>query len=139
MRLWHKDLIKVLPRQQLLSQWSECCTIARNIWMNATPNHILVNKVQDYPITHLQFYANMIAEEMKRRGYKCDFKRFTKWFDVPFDSVTYENLFCNWHNMRYLIQCYHNLEEKYDCGGITQEEWDKIDDLFWWEVERKYK
>jgi uncharacterized protein (TIGR02328 family) len=31
MRLWHKDLISVLPRQQLLGQWRECCLIARNI------------------------------------------------------------------------------------------------------------
>lgn len=126
MRLWHKDLVKVLPRQQLLSQWRECCAIARNIAVNGTPNHILVNKVHDYPLTHLQFYANMVAEEMKRRGYKCDFERFTKWIDVPFDSVTYDNLFCDWHNMRYLTQCYYNLQEKYDCGGITEEEWKTI-------------
>lgn len=25
MRLWHKDLIPVLPRKQLLGQWLECC------------------------------------------------------------------------------------------------------------------
>lgn len=25
MRLWHKDLIPYLPRQQLLGQWRECC------------------------------------------------------------------------------------------------------------------
>lgn len=29
MRLWHKDLIEVLPRQQLLGQWRECCAIAK--------------------------------------------------------------------------------------------------------------
>lgn len=28
MRLWHKDLIHYLPRQQLIAQWRECCAIA---------------------------------------------------------------------------------------------------------------
>ena len=56
MRLWHKDLIPVLPRQQLLSQWRECCCIARNIVENGTPNHILVNKILDYPINR-DFYS----------------------------------------------------------------------------------
>ena len=48
MRLWHKDLIAFLPRKQLLGQWRECCAIARNIAVNGTPNHVLVNKVLDY-------------------------------------------------------------------------------------------
>ena len=36
------------------------------------------------------------------------------------------NLFSKWHNDRYFWQCYYNLQEKYDCGGITEEEWQKI-------------
>ena len=39
MRLWHKDLIDVLPRQQLISQWREICCIAKNIAEKGTPNH----------------------------------------------------------------------------------------------------
>ena len=31
MRLWHKDLIPLLPRQQLVGQWRECCLIAKQI------------------------------------------------------------------------------------------------------------
>ena len=38
----------------------------------------------------------------------------------------YEPLFGKWHTDHYLIQCLYNLEEKYDRGGITQEEWDRI-------------
>lgn len=30
------------------------------------------------------------------------------------------------HNIRYLRQCYYNLQEKYDRGIITEEEWSKI-------------
>lgn len=28
MRIWHKDLIPVLPREQLVAQWKECSAIA---------------------------------------------------------------------------------------------------------------
>lgn len=69
MRLWHKDLIDVLPRQQLLSQWRECCCIAKNIADNGTPNHILVNKILEY--SHCDFinYCCKIIKEMNNRKY----------------------------------------------------------------------
>lgn len=41
-----------------------------------------------------------------------------------------KDLFPSWHNNRYLIQCYHNLEEKYDCGGITEESFKKISEVY---------
>lgn len=43
MRLWHKELIPYLPRQQLIAQWRECCAIASNLASKGTPNHLLVN------------------------------------------------------------------------------------------------
>lgn len=129
MRLWHKDLIPVLPRQQLLSQWRECCCIARNISVNGTPNHLLVNKILNYPLTHFHFYANLICEEMERRGYKCDYSRFDKWLHVNENHCTTKDLFAGWHNERYLKQCVYNLQEKYDCGGLTSDEYYKIHNL----------
>lgn len=38
------------------------------------------------------------------------------------------------HNDRYLKQCYYNLQEKYDRGIITQEEWEKIENFIGKEV-----
>lgn len=125
MRLWHKDLIPVLPRQQLLSQWRECCCIAKSISEKGTPNHILVNRILDYPISHFLIYSSKIANEMLQRGYKCDEERFTKWLHIGFVGLTL-NLFPNWHNDIYLRQCLYNLEEKYICGGIPDEEWQRI-------------
>ena len=81
MRLWHKDLISVLPDKQLLGQWRECCCIARNIAVNGSPNHLLVNKIMEYPISHLWKYGYLIMCEMEERGYDCDFDKFEKWFD----------------------------------------------------------
>ena len=133
MRLWHKDLIPVLPRQQLLSQWRECCCIARNIAINGTPNHILVNKVLEYSPSHLWKYGYLVMSEMEKRNYSCDFGKFEKWFDKPYALMLprYSELFEGWHNDRYLTQCYYNLQEKYDRGGIPEEEW--------LEVEEKYR
>lgn len=38
-----------------------------------------------------------------------------------------DKLYSSWHNDRYLVQCYYNLQEKYDCGGIPREDWEKIE------------
>lgn len=128
MRLWHKDLIPVLPRQQLLGQWRECCCIARNIAVNGTPNHLLVNKIMDYPIEHFFWYSDEVMVEMYRRGYKVDGSKFLKWIPAEIDLpvIFHNNLFPAWHNKRYLLQCLSNLQEKYDCGGIPEDEYDKI-------------
>lgn len=129
MRLWHKDLIPVLPHQQLLAQWRECCCIACNIAVNGTPNHILVNKILDYPSEHFYGYAAQVYAEMKCRGYQCDWDKFKRWTNKWPDVTPIHNegrIFEDWHNDRYLNQCFYNLQEKYDCGGIPEDEWQKI-------------
>lgn len=123
MRLWHIDLIEVLPRQQLIAQWRECCCIARNIAENGTPNHLLVNKILNYDISDFYSYSILVSNEMKNRGYLVNRNRFEKY--IKCDRFTLRP-FEGWHNKRYLLQCYYNLQEKYDCAGITKQEWDKI-------------
>lgn len=126
MRLWHKDLIDVLPRQQLLGQWRECCCIAKNIAMYGTPNHVLVNRILDYPLDDFVTYTVWVQGEMERRGYICDSGAFFKWINQRAGLRDFGEVFYDWHNEKYLQQCYFNLEEKYDCGGITDEEWGYI-------------
>lgn len=127
MRLWHKALIPVLPRQQLLAQWRECCCIARNIYVDNTPNHILVNKIMNYPLNYFVRYSQLVYKELIARGYKADWNKFSKWL-LGYTSVLGldEDIFKGWHDDRYLIQCFFNLQEKYDCGGLTEAEWNKI-------------
>ena len=138
MRLWHYRLLPVLPRQQLISQWRECCCIAKLIAYNKTPNHLLVNKITDYPAWEFMHYCYLIQSEIRRRGYSIT---NASWITLDENLMLAEDqgyfaedgkydpddLFQGWHNDRYLIQCYYNLEEKYDCGGITDDEWIKID------------
>lgn len=131
MRLWHKDLIPVLPRQQLLGQWRECCLIAKNIQTKGTPNHLLVNRVMDYPLDHLYTYGMMVYGEMKARGYKPNLTNFKKWISGRYQTPVYRSqLFKKWHTDEYLRQCLYNLEEKYDCDDISRKEWLKIVEWF---------
>lgn len=131
MRLWSWQLLPYLPRKQLCSQWRECCCIARNIAVNGTPNHILVNKIMNYPLTHFIKYSQMVVDEMERREYYCNVDKLIHWMACNVDDLPDEDeLFHDWHNYRYAVQCYFNLQEKYDCGGLTEEEWDTFTDGF---------
>lgn len=135
MRLWHKDLIKVLSRQQLLGQWRECCAIAKSVAEKGTPNHILVNKIMDYPIDHFYRYCVGVKEELTRRGYECNWEKCKQYFpESQYKYIRMENVFPGWHDLRYLTQCFYNLQEKYDCGGISSEEWEQV---FYFAVDRE--
>lgn len=136
MRLWHKDLITALPREQLVAQWRELSAIAGNLNTKGTPNHILVNKVCDYPRDHFISYAFWVRQEMTRRGYRTmdsvwDKILSTREVDYGEQQILpLKDLFPGWHNNRYLTQCYHNLEEKYDCGGVTKESFKKNSEVY---------
>lgn len=136
MRIWHKDLITALPREQLVAQWRELSAIAGNLNTKGTPNHILVNKVCDYPRNHFISYAFWVRQEMTRRGYRTMDSVWDKILQTretdygEAEILPIEELFPGWHNDRYLEQCYFNLEEKYDCGGVTQEWFEKIQAIY---------
>lgn len=132
MRIWHKNLLPILPRMQLVGQWRECSLIARGIAMNGSPNHILVNKVIDYPLEHFATYCYLVGWYLSKNGYIPSVyteEKISEWLGlsiVPY--VDTDILFDGWHNDRYLYQCISNLEEKYDCGGISVKEWKPIED-----------
>ena len=129
MRIWHKDLISALPREQLVAQWRECSAIAGAILKNGTPNHVLVNKVLAYDFSHFIRYSELIREEMTKRGYRTMDSVMDKIKSLPHDTMSdwsFPFIFEGWHNDRYFLQCYYNLQEKYDCGGISPEDWEKI-------------
>lgn len=128
MRLWHKDLIKVLPREQLVAAWRELSAIAGSIQKKGTPNHLLVNFVMDYNFDHLISYAYYVREEMTRRGYRTMNNVWEKIVSLKPDYiiVPLNELYKNKMNQEYYVICYYNLEEKYLCGGIKEEDWKKI-------------
>lgn len=142
MRLWHKDLIDVLPQKQLVAQWRECCSIISNIARKGTPNHILVNYVLDFSADEYKEYTKLVINEMKRRGYKISDTSFTNFITNFNEAKKYFNnerknkggLYHNIHNKRYFWQCYMNIQEKYDRGMFSNEEFEKV-----WEKGKYYK
>lgn len=134
MRLWHIDLIRVLPKAQLVAQWRECSAIAGNIQTKGSPNHILVNKIMNYPIVQFVGYSLFVRAEMTRRGYKTMQSVEDKICGLLPHGVSkpditnfeQEDIFSGWHNARYFQQCFYNLQEKYDCGGISEKEWLRV-------------
>ena len=145
MRMWHVDLISYLPRLQLISQWREVCLIANEWAIYGTPNHILVNEVTKYPLSHFVSYCNMVLSEMKSRGYrimpntlnrlngniiKINDGRFAGGLIVSDTGIIRDYIYEDWHNSRYLLQCYFNLEEKHDRGGISEAEWALLEEFY---------
>ena len=129
MRLWHKDLIPVLPREQLVAQWRELSATAGNIKTKGTPNHILVNKVMKYPMNHFITYAAAVRAEMIRRGYRTMnsvWDKITSVADGDYNILPLDEIYHGWMTETYLTICYYNLLEKYMCGGIAQEDFNKI-------------
>ena len=133
MRLWHKDLIEMLPREQLVAQWRELSAIAGNIKTKGTPNHILVNKVIDYPFDHFISYAYYVRSEMTYRGYRTMdsvWNKITSIANNNYNILPKEELYRGWMNNEYLTICYYNLEEKFLCGGIKNEDFVKIEKIW---------
>ena len=135
MRLWHKDLIRILPKQQLVSQWRECIAIAKLIGQYGSTRHGLVEKVMDYPISHFYYYTDLVVLTLFDRGYKVSPIALKKFEDLMgqiaykhYDDIVDErDLFNKWHDARYFTQCYFNLQEKADCGLISEYEWRRIE------------
>lgn len=135
MRLWHTSLIKVLPREQLIAQWRELSAIAGSIQKKGTPNHILVNFIMNYDFDHFISYAYYVREEMTQRGYKTMNSVWEKiiLLKLNYNILSLEVIYPEKMDTLYLNICYYNLYEKYLCGGIKQEDWDKI----YWEMWHK--
>ena len=133
MRMWHKNLIPVLPREQLVAQWRELSAIAGNIKTKGTPNHILVNKVMSYPMNHLITYAAAVRAEMTRRGYRAMdsvWQKICSICDTEYNILPLNEIYNEWMNDTYMTICYYNLKEKWLCDGIKDENWNKIEEVY---------
>ena len=128
MRLWHYRLIPVLPKEMLVSQWRELIAIKRQ-WEKGTLKHRLVSYVMDYEKSYFMNYVDEVVKEMQNRNIKYQKKYYDELLEFADNRFSaYFNY--SEHNDRYLKQCYYNLQEKADRGIITNEEWQKIEDLF---------
>lgn len=132
MRLWHYKLIPVLPKAMLVSQWRECIAIKRQ-WEKGTLKHRLVSYVKNYDRKYFSQYVGILCNEIVHRKINFNFDPYVEirvfcighyWDFNIYDGFNYPE-----HNDRYLQQCYYNLQEKYDRGIISEEEWKNIEVL----------
>lgn len=132
MRLWHPSLIEILPREQLVAQWRELSAIAGAIQKKGTPNHLLVNFVMDYDFDHFISYAYYIREEMTKRGYHTMNNVWEKIISLKPDYtiLPLKKVYARKMDHNYFYICWYNLYEKYLCGGIKDEDWMKIRNIF---------
>ena len=82
----------------------------------------------DYDYDHFISYAKYVREEMTSRGYRTMNSVWDKIVSLKPDYtlLPLEEVYQDKMNDIYLLICYHNLLEKALCGGIKQEDWNKI-------------
>ena len=114
MRLWHQNLIKKLPRQQLLGQHRECCALRGAGWGK---NHSVVNYVFKHRPEHLVAYHFIVMNEMVNRGYQPD----PIWKDVNWRGKTLGKQE-NWCDENYTAELVCAAED----GGILYPEHNNV-------------
>ena len=132
MRLWSWQLIPYLSDMQFRGQLREVTAIMRDWRDKGATNHLLINRVMEYPKADLyRYFCEYEAEYFNRYGktldrYSSEFGKFANW------SVDTKNntIFEGWHNKEYLRICMSNLAEKHFYGigksRITDEEWQRL-------------
>lgn len=131
MRLWHINLLPYLPDAQFKGQLRELVAIKRDWETKGQTNHLLINKVMEYPKSDLWLYFIKYDREYKRRYDKIikneTYLEFANFIDESWDLRC---PFPNWHNKEYLRACMANLYEKHFFGvgksRITDAEWETL-------------
>lgn len=140
MRLWHKDLISVLPNSQLKGQWNEINAIIGAINKHNSPRHGLVNYIMEYSVEDFKKYCTLILSEIIKRNDNGSIKynptssvdKVNLFFEYPkwIGEYTTEKLYEYHHDLKYLEICYWNLYEKYIRDLITDEEFELLESKY---------
>ena len=130
MRIWHYALLPYLPDMQFRGQLRELVVIMRDWRDKGQTNHLLINKVMEYPKQDLGGYYLIYREEYQRR-YRKDVMPSTNLDFIDFcEGYSNRPPFNGWHNKEYLRVCMANLYEKHFFGigksRITDEEWQRL-------------
>lgn len=133
MRLWHYELLPYLPEMQFKGQLRELMAIMQDWRDKGKTNHILINRVMEYPKEDLFRYSVRYDDEFIRRYGKSMGEKYKREF-VDFcpnrHSYLSYGIFNGWHNKEYLRVCMANLYEKHVFGvgksRITDEEWQTL-------------
>ena len=125
MRLWHYKLLPYLPELQFKGQLREMVAILHDLKSKGKTNHLLINRIMEYPKDDLYGYFLEYAVEYENR-YDVLPKQTDEFREFGNHQFMQEP-FKGWHNKEYLRVCMANLYEKHHFGigksRITDEEW----------------
>lgn len=144
MRIWHHELLSVLPDAQFYGQLRELVAILHDWRDKGATNHLLINKVMEYDPSDLTAYFLKYEEEYRRRKGKPIAPKIVEEF-ILFGGQTKLRFtpFWQWHNKEYLRVCVANLYEKHIFGvgksRITDAEWQKIAERYYVLCGEEYK
>ena len=138
MRLWHYGLLPYLSDKAITTQWGELNTIMSK---KGKVDNLIVNYVYNYEPRELLKYAGLVILELKTRNiliynyavviqyfadnYEEDFGEYGDVDDI-INDIIYEakdwvtlgnKLFKDHHTQLYLLQCFFNLQEKFNRGA----------------------
>ena len=130
MRLWHYQLLPYLPDLQFKGQLRELVAIMHDLRDKGKTNHVLINRVMNYPKADLYGYFLEYAVEYEKRYGKTP-KQTDEFGDYGERNYTHKP-FKYWHDEKYLKVCMANLYEKYHFGlgksRLTEKEWKTLTD-----------
>ncbi len=133
MRIWDYRLLPYLPNAQFKGQLRELVAIMRDWRDGGNTNHLLINRVMEYPKWQLTNYFLKYSFIYKERyGTPINPKYGKEWVFFCEDVVGLLDtpVFEGWHNKEYLRVCMANLYEKHFFGigksRITDEEWQRL-------------
>lgn len=130
MRLWHYRLLPYLPEAQFKGQLRELVAIMRQWRDQGHTNHLLINRVMEYPKADLYgYFLEYAVEYGKRNG--DEVPKCTKEFMEFADHTYTDDPFVGWHDDVYLRICMANLLEKHLSPGqsrIREDEWMRLEE-----------
>lgn len=128
MRLWHYELLPYLPDAQFKGQLRELVAIMHDWQSKGKTNHLLINRVMEYPKADFYGYFLEYAVEYEKR-YGVLPKQTDEFRKSGNHQFTQEP-FNGWHTKEYLRMNMSNLAEKHIYGigksRITDEEWQRL-------------
>ena len=134
MRLWSVDILEFLPDLQFKWQLREMMLILHQLRDEGKTNHLLINKVMEYPKNDFARYFvryEAIYHERYGKWLTKQWEEFKAFDDTSLDKRS-KGVFTGWHNKEYLRVCMANLYEKHVFGvgksRITDEEWQRLVD-----------
>ena len=131
MRLWHFELLPYLPDAQFKGQLRELVAIMHDWRDKGKTNHLLINRVMEYPKSELtEYFMWYEVAYQNRYGKSVGRKYYIEFSGFGYKSQCKKTVYDGWHNKEYLRVCMANLYEKHRFGigksRITDEEWKRL-------------